>query len=95
MEFETFINALQWPAMTATLVAAWLVGSRARRKRLWGFAWFILSNLLWIVWGLHAEAYALILLQVGLFMLNLRGTRKNTQAADEPPESKQAMHTDA
>jgi hypothetical protein len=95
MEFETFINALQWPAMAATLVAAWLVGSRARRKRLWGFAWFILSNLLWIVWGLHAEAYALILLQVGLFMLNLRGTRKNTQAADGPPESKQAMHTDA
>lgn len=77
MEYETFIDALQWPAMATTLVAAWLVGSRTRRKRLWGFGWFILSNLLWIAWGLHAQAYALIVLQVGLFMMNLRGTRKN------------------
>lgn len=85
MEFETFIDALQWPAMAATLVAAWLVGSQTRRKRSWGFGWFIFSNALWIAWGLHAQAYALIVLQLGLFVMNLRGTRKNRAEGDRQP----------
>jgi hypothetical protein len=38
---------------------------------------FVASNILWIAWGVHAQAYALIALQVGLFVLNLRGVRKN------------------
>jgi len=71
------LDAVQWPAMAVTLLAAWLVGSQAKRKRSWGFWCFILSNVLWTIWGLHAKAYALIVLQVGLFVLNLRGARKN------------------
>jgi hypothetical protein len=74
---ETFMNALQWPAMIVTLTAAWLVASQSRRRRTVGFWIFVASNILWIVWGLHSEAYALIALQVGLFVLNLRGVRKN------------------
>ena len=38
---------------------------------------FILSNVLWIAWALHARAWALIALQVGLFVMNVRGARKN------------------
>jgi TctA family transporter len=68
---------LQWPAMVITLVAAWLVASQAKRKRSWGFWCFLLSNVLWIVWGWHDHAYALITLQVGLFALNVRGAWKN------------------
>jgi hypothetical protein len=68
---------VQWPAMAVTLVAAWLVGSRDKRRRSWGFWTFVASNVLWIVWGWHAAAYALIALQVGLFALNLRGANKN------------------
>jgi hypothetical protein len=71
------IDALQWPAMIVTLVAAWLVASQSRSRRNWGFWWFILSNVLWGAWGWHHGAYALIVLQVGLFLLNLRGVRKN------------------
>lgn len=71
------MNALQWPAMIVTLTAAWLVASQSKRKRTVGFWVFVASNVLWVAWGLHADAYALIALQVGLFVLNLRGVRKN------------------
>ena len=81
MDIDNLINLLQWPAMVVTLVAAWLVGSRNRIKRLAGFICFICSNLLWVIWGWHADAWALIALQVGLFLMNLRGTRKNAEPA--------------
>lgn len=71
------LGALQWPAMLVTLVAAWLVGSKGKRKRNLGFWCFVASNVLWAVWGWHAQAYALIALQVGLFALNVRGANKN------------------
>lgn len=82
MNIDFFLDALQWPAMIATLIAAWLVGSQQKRKRAWGFYWFILSNLLWAAWGWNNNAYALILLQVGLFLINLRGRRKNQPAIE-------------
>jgi hypothetical protein len=74
---DTALDALQWPAMAVTLVAAWLVASRHKARRGAGFWWFIGSNVLWIVWAWHAHAWALIALQVGLFALNVRGALKN------------------
>ena len=71
------LDALQWPAMAVTLLAAWLVGSQSKRRRAIGFWCFVLSNALWVAWGWHDGAWALIALQVGLFALNLRGARKN------------------
>lgn len=76
MSLDTFIDALQWPAMAVTLIAAWLVASQARQRRNWGFWCFGASNVLWVVWGWHDQAYALVALQFGLFALNLRGVRK-------------------
>jgi hypothetical protein len=73
---DTLLDAVQWPAMAATLIAAWLVASQVKTRRNWGFWWFIASNILWAIWGWHAQAYALITLQVGLFVLNLRGAKK-------------------
>lgn len=75
-----WIDALQWPAMVVTVLAAWLVASQRKFKRNWGFWIFLLSNLLWIGWGLHDGAYALIILQVCLALLNIRGTIKNRPA---------------
>lgn len=72
-----WINSLQWPAMVVTVVAAWLVASQRKFKRNWGFWLFLGSNLLWIAWGLHDRAYALILLQLCLGFLNVRGALKN------------------
>ena len=75
-----WINLLQWPAMVVTVTAAWLVASQRKSKRNWGFWVFLLSNVLWIGWGLYDRAYALILLQVSLALMNIRGAVKNQPA---------------
>ena len=72
-----FLDLLQWPAMVVTLAAAWLVASASRRKRTVGFWVFLASNVLWTVWGWYSGAYALIVLQVGLAAMNVRGVYKN------------------
>jgi hypothetical protein len=74
---DAMLDAIQWPAMAVTLFAAWLVASRDKRRRAHGFWWFIASNILWIVWAWHVQAWALIALQVGLFAMNVRGAVKN------------------
>lgn len=72
-----WLNSIQWPARFVTVVAAWMIASQRKFKRNWGFWLFLLSNVLWIVWGLHDGAYALIFLQVCLAVLNIRGAVKN------------------
>ncbi|GGJ95935.1 hypothetical protein GCM10009304_22350 [Pseudomonas matsuisoli] len=76
-----FIDWLQWPAMLATVAAAWMVGSLRSKRRFVGFYCFLASNLLWVVWGWHTSAYALIILQICLAALNIRGLLKNDSAA--------------
>lgn len=71
------LDLMQWPAMLATLLASWLVASRQAARRNAGFWLFLASNLLWLAWGWHAGAHALMALQVGLAALNIRGARKN------------------
>jgi hypothetical protein len=71
------IDLLQWPAMVVTIAAAWLVSARTRRKRTFGFWVFLLSNVLWSVWGWSQDAYALIVLQIFLAVTNIRGVFKN------------------
>ena len=71
-----YLDLLQWPAMAVTVLAAWLVASQSKRRRTIGFWAFIVSNVLWIAWGLHTDAYALIALQVCLAILNIRGVKK-------------------
>jgi hypothetical protein len=77
-----WIDHVQWPAMAVTVLSAWLVGSQQEHRRSWGFWLFLLSNLLWVVWGWHARAYALIVLQVALAAINIRGGARNKAAAD-------------
>ena len=67
---------MQWPAMLATVLAAWLVGSDSEERRSAGFWVFLTSNVLWILWGVHDGAFALIALQVALAALNIRGVFK-------------------
>jgi hypothetical protein len=71
------LDLLQWPAMLVTVIAAWLIASQSKRRREFGFWFFLLSNALWIVWGWHDHAYALIALQFALAALNVRGAYKN------------------
>jgi hypothetical protein len=85
---DNIIELLQWPAMAVTVAAAWLVASQSERKRNTAFWVFIASNLLWIVWGLHDGAYALVFLQVCLAATNIRGARKSD------PNTEQSIRQD-
>jgi hypothetical protein len=71
-----WLDALQWPAMAVTLAASWLVASKKEGQRNSGFWVFLASNALWIAWGMHDGAWALVALQVGLAALNIRGAVK-------------------
>ena len=76
-----WLNLLQWPAMAVTVAASWLVGSSQEARRNVGFWIFLLSNALWVAWGLHAGAPALIVLQVALAAMNIRGAMKTDEGA--------------
>lgn len=75
------LSLLQWPAMAVTVAAAWLVASTQASRRRAGFWLFLLSNVLWTVWGAYAQAYALIVLQLCLAAMNIRGASKTAQAS--------------
>ena len=82
-DMSHWLDLLQWPAMAVTVLAAWWVGALSRRKRAWGFWLFLLSNVLWAVWGWYAGAYALIVLQLCLAAMNCRGLYKNDRTVQE------------
>ena len=63
--------------MATTVVGAWWVGSQKKHRRQWGFWMFLVSNLLWVAWGLYDHAYALVALQFALAAINIRGAAKN------------------
>jgi len=71
------LDLLQWPAMAITIGAAWLVASDQAARRKAGFWLYMVSNVLWVAWGLSTRSYALVLLQFALAFMNIRGTRKN------------------
>ena len=75
-----WIDLLQWPAMVITVAASWYVASERKSKRNWGFWLFLISNALWIAWGLSSGATALVVLQVCLTVMNIRGALKASRA---------------
>jgi hypothetical protein len=79
-----WLDVIQWPAMVASVVAAWLVASSNERRRNLGFWVFLGSNVLWIVWGVHTGGWALVTLQVALAAMNIRGLKKTDPKAGVP-----------
>jgi hypothetical protein len=71
-----YFNLLQWPAMVINILSVWLLTYPARRMRQAGFLLSLLSNVLWIVWGWHVQALAVLGLQLALATINIRGVRK-------------------
>lgn len=63
--------------MVFSVLAAWWVGSRNARRRQFGFYTFLASNGLWVVWGVYAQAWAVVMLQFGLAAINIRGAGNN------------------
>ena len=67
---------LQWIAMGVTVGASWLMAASSENRRNTGFWVFLASNALWIIWGWHDAAYALVTLQIALAAMNIRGVMK-------------------
>lgn len=80
-----WMDLLQWPAMAVTIAASWLVASERARRRGAGFWLFLLSNGLWVAWGLHAGAHALVALQFCLAAMNIRGASKAERCRRDSP----------
>jgi hypothetical protein len=78
-----WLDTLQWPAMLTNVIAAWLIASRQKVRRQFGFWCFFAGNLLWGVWGWYEHAWALAVLQICLAALNIRGVNKNETAKAE------------
>lgn len=81
---EAWLDLVQWPAMALTVAAAWCVASTRDTLRAWGFWLFLASNALWIAWGWSDGAWALVILQVALAALNIRGAIKHAPAEGAP-----------
>lgn len=77
-----WLEWMEWPAMAASLLAAWLVASKSAQRRMAGFWVFLFSNALWITWGWQDDAWGLIVLNVCLAAMNVRGIVKNEDVAD-------------
>ena len=82
-EFVNTLDLIQWPAMLVTVLASWYVASTTKSRRKLGFWLFLGSNALWVVWGYHTHAYALISLQLFLVFMNLRGLFKAERDTSE------------
>lgn len=80
-----WLTHLQWPAMVVTIVAGWLTGSTSETRRKWGFWTFLASNALWIVWAVDDRAWALVVLQLFLAGVNIRGAKKNEAEEEGTP----------
>ena len=76
-----WLDLLQWPAMVITIAAAWCIASTRKSRRRLGFWLFLASNVLWIAWAWSETAWALLVLQVALAFLNIRGASKQAPAA--------------
>ena len=77
---DEVLALLQWPAMVLTVVASWLVASTRPGRRRLAFWIFLLSNVMWVAWGAHSSATALVVMQFCPAALNIRAARR-TRAA--------------
>nr|WP_232013084.1 hypothetical protein [Pseudomonas fluorescens] len=75
---------MQWPAMAVTVISACFIGSHRVYRRMIAFWGFILSNALWVAWGLHAEVDAQIVLECLLLVTNARGFKKASMVTVTP-----------
>ena len=62
--------------MVINILSVWLLTCQTRRMRHAGFLFSLVSNVLWVIWGWHVEAFAVLGLQFALATINIRGVQK-------------------
>lgn len=60
---------IDWFAMVFSMLAVWLLGNKSR----WGFASFVLANLLWLIVGTMAGSYGIVIGNTAFVIMNARG----------------------
>lgn len=71
---ETIMDSsIEWAACLAGLLGAGLLAMNDSNISRWGFVAFLVSNLLWIIYGLDHKAYSLIVMQVGFTITSTVG----------------------
>lgn len=71
-----WLALLEWPAMAVTVAASWFVASQQPLRRRAGFWLFLVSNAMWVAWGVPEAAWGLVTLQLALAAMNVRGALK-------------------
>lgn len=67
--------------MVINILSVWMLTSQSKGKRHAGFLLSLFSNLLWVIWGWHVQAFAVLGLQIALATLNIHGVRKTESNA--------------
>lgn len=70
------VDYVQWPATVVTVVSTSFIGSQKPAYAI-SLLEFITSNALWVIWGLHTDVYARIILECIHLGMNARGFKKN------------------
>ena len=73
---------IDWLAMMFTFMAIYLLGNKSR----YGFAIMIAGNACWVVVGVLTSSVAMIIANIGFFVMNSRGWYRWT--ADDKPQSR-------
>jgi hypothetical protein len=71
------LDVLQWPGAALGLIGAALVSGRTARARRWGFATWIASNLVLIVWCIWTAAWGLLAMYRVYLFTSAMGWRNN------------------
>ena len=67
------MSIIEWSAAAVALLGAWLLGYRPSVLRLAGWVCFLISNVLWGLWGLSVGAVPLVIMQGFFLITSVRG----------------------
>jgi phage-related protein len=63
---------MDWIGTSTALIGAYLLSFNAHWSRFGWIAYFI-SNIVWIIYGVHAEIWSLVAMQVGFMGATMNG----------------------
>lgn len=75
----------QYPALLTGILGAILVSGSSSRKRYYGFAIWILSDIFWGLFGISSGGWGLVIMQLFFIVTSTRGMLNNRSKPQEPP----------
>lgn len=70
--FPTSLVAMEWSGAALGLMGAFLLSLNSSFSR-YGWPLFLLSNFMWIGFGIATEAWGLVFMQIGFTLTSLNG----------------------